>query len=50
MSVNMLRPYLGAREALVSVGCNARVFEMTMSSYAADRFRYSVELKLEFGR
>jgi DNA-binding GntR family transcriptional regulator len=27
-----------------------RVFEVTMSLYPADRFRYSVELKLELGR
>jgi DNA-binding GntR family transcriptional regulator len=27
-----------------------RVFEVTMSIYPADRFRYSVELKLEYGR
>lgn len=37
----ILRHYLGPDE---------RVFEVTMSIYPADRFRYSVELKLEFGR
>lgn len=31
------------------VGTDDRVFEVTMSLYPADRFRYSVELKLEFG-
>lgn len=31
------------------VGTDERVFEVTMSLYPADRFRYSVELKLEFG-
>jgi DNA-binding GntR family transcriptional regulator len=37
----ILRHYLGADE---------RVFEVTMSIYPAERFRYSVELNLEFGR
>ena len=37
----ILRHYLNADE---------RVFEVTMSIYPADRFRYSVELNLEFGK
>jgi GntR family transcriptional regulator len=37
----ILRHYLGADE---------RVFEVTMSIYPAERFRYSVELNLEFGK
>jgi GntR family transcriptional regulator len=32
------------------VGADDRVFEVTMSIYPADRFRYSVELNLEFGK
>ena len=32
------------------VGADDRVFEVTMSIYPANRFRYSVELKLEFGK
>lgn len=31
------------------VGSDNTVFEVTMSVYPADRFRYSVELKLEYG-
>jgi DNA-binding GntR family transcriptional regulator len=31
------------------VGHDERVFEVTMSIYPADRFRYSVELRLEYG-
>ncbi|MGZ5091456.1 MAG: GntR family transcriptional regulator [Burkholderiales bacterium] len=31
------------------VDSDERVFEVTMSIYPADRFRYSVELKLEYG-
>jgi DNA-binding GntR family transcriptional regulator len=37
----ILRHYLDSDE---------RVFEVTMSIYPADRFRYSVELKLEYGQ
>jgi GntR family transcriptional regulator len=36
----ILRHYLDSEE---------RVFEVTMSVYPAERFRYSVELKLEYG-
>jgi GntR family transcriptional regulator len=32
------------------VGAEDRVFEVTLSIYPANRFRYSVELKLEHGR
>jgi DNA-binding GntR family transcriptional regulator len=32
------------------VGAADRVFEVTLSIYPANRFRYSVELKLEYGR
>jgi DNA-binding GntR family transcriptional regulator len=37
----IVRHYFGPEE---------RVFEVTLSIYPADRFRYSVELKLEYGR
>jgi GntR family transcriptional regulator len=37
----IVRQYLGAED---------RVFEVTLSIYPANRFRYSVELKLEYGR
>jgi DNA-binding GntR family transcriptional regulator len=37
----IVRQYLGAGD---------RVFEVTLSIYPANRFRYSVELKLEYGR
>jgi GntR family transcriptional regulator len=37
----IVRQYLGAQD---------RVFEVTLSIYPANRFRYSVELKLEYGR
>ena len=37
-----------ARRALAGPGADERVFEVTMSIYPASRFRYSVELKLEY--
>ena len=39
--LSLVRHYFGPEE---------RVFEVTLSIYPADRFRYSVELKLEHGR
>jgi DNA-binding GntR family transcriptional regulator len=41
LGLSLIRHYFGPEE---------RVFEVTMSIYPAERFRYSVELKLEYGR